>query len=384
MADLDFTPESLEEQIQNMEQVDEFNSAIDYDAYIVLAKKDLNNFCRIVEPLTKQAVDDYGKCVYIQCIDNDNVELKYINAPFVMSAIIPNKSGKKVDPFAVTVNNLKRLVCQAFASVILVQQDGEMNIALCESLLYLETRPLDGNQYNFTRKETNGTIDKEGAIYTFKKIGASLSLTDRAAEKTIVVKGNKAVFNTGVFAAKVKSPFSGEEEFVLYQAVANIIAIFAELSTVGVNYAVNGEVMVLQTEGLYAEVQVGDEEKVQQFTSPTTDAALGFNASVELVNDNLLRIITVVGGLEYLSDILTLSFTDDNLELIIANTNMSKKSSYKFNIIGGKPTNKGEMKITVALLKMFLTIVGQEAKFDYNDTGIGIETPAGLFLLRKS
>lgn len=381
---LDFSPEALEASIQDMQQVDEFNNGVDYDKFIVLTKKDLSNFCRIVEPLTKQAIDMTGKSVLIKCIDESTVELRYLNTPFVVAATIPNKSGKTVSPFVVTVNTLKRLVTQAFASLILVEQDGEMNIALCESLLYLETKPFDETYYQIDKKETPGLIDKESAIYTFKKIGASLSLTDRAQEKTIVVKNGKTQFNTGLFAANTNSPFSGSENFVIYQAVANIIALFAELSTTGVAYQVEDETLILSTGVYYAEVQIGSEEKVAQFSSPTTEAALGFDATVQVVNDNLLRIITVVGGLEYLCDIISMNFTDEYLELIITNESQTKKSSYKFNITSGKPTIKGEMKSTVEVLKLFLNIVGQDAKFDLNESGLGIETPAGKFLLRKS
>lgn len=384
MEDLDFTPEALEEQISNMEQIDEFNSSIDYDKFIVLSKKDLANFCRAVEPLTKQSIDDYGKSVFFHCLDNDTVQLSYINRPYFIEQVVPNKSGKQVKDFAISVSTLKKLVCQAFSTLILVEQDNEINIALCESLLYLETKPLNYAEYQIEKKETPKDIDTEAALYVFKKIGASLTLTERASEKVIVVKDSTVNFNTGVFAACAKSPFSGEERFVLYKQVSDIIAIFAELGKTNLHYGLDGEVFVLRTEGFYAELLVGDDEKVKEFSSPTAEANLSFNASVELINDNLLRIITIAGGLEYLSDIVTLDFSKEAMTLIINNQNNTKQSNYTFNIVAGAPEEFGTMKVTIPVLKLFLSIVGAECKYSFTSAGLGIETPDGKFIIRKS
>lgn len=380
----EFNPESIEAQIDGMSQVDEFQSSADYDRFIVLGKKDLTNFCRVVEPLTKQAIDDYGKCVFIHCISPSEVELKYENTPYRVCQTIQNKSGKEVGDFAVSVSTLKKLVCQAFASLVLVEQDGEMNIALCESLLYLETKPLSAAQYEFVRKETDGEIDKECALYTFKKIGSSLALTERASEKVIVVKDRSVNFNTGIFAARAKSPFSGGQNFVLYKQVSDILAVLAEFSKTNLHYGLQDEVMTIVTEGFYAEVQVGGEDKVKEFLSPTAEINLGFNATVEIVNDNLLRIITIVRNLEYLSDIVTLEFSKEALTLLIANNAQSKKSPYTFNIIEGQPEEVGEMKVTTEVLKLFLSIVGSDCKYSFTQTGLGIATEDGKFIIRRS
>ena len=39
--------EALEASIENIEAVDEFNSEITYDKFIVLDKKEVSNFCRL-------------------------------------------------------------------------------------------------------------------------------------------------------------------------------------------------------------------------------------------------------------------------------------------------------------------------------------------------
>ena len=107
LAPLD--PESLENVLSNLENIDEFNSTIDYEKYIVLPKKELNNFCRIIENLTKSAIDDYGKSVLIRCLSATSVELVYVNNPFGASLIVENKSGKTVKTFAVAATTLKKV-----------------------------------------------------------------------------------------------------------------------------------------------------------------------------------------------------------------------------------------------------------------------------------
>lgn len=385
MEDFDLTPEVIEEQISSQNQVDEFNEGMNYDKFIVLSKKDITNFCRLVEPLTKQAIDDYGKSVHIRCVSEDQVELVYINNPYVVSSVVANKSSKKVSEFTIAVTTLKRLVTQAFASLVLVEaENGEMNIALCESLLYLETKPLAAEEYLVNKRETIHTIDKEGALYTFKKIGASLALTERSSEKVVVVDGTHVNFNTGVFIAKSKSPFSTDQKFVLYKQVSDIIATLAEFSKVAINYCIEDGIMALSSDGYYVECQIGDEDKVKEFSSEAAEAALRFEASVSIINDNLLRIITVVKNLDYLSDIVTLEFTDKSINLKINNAANTKSSVYEFAIMDGKPSQTGDMKVTTDVLKLFLSIVGTECKYDMTTIGLAIQTSDGKFIIRRS
>lgn len=380
----ELTPEALEEQIAGMEQLDEFNENMDYENFIVLSKKELSNFCRLVEPLTKQSIDEYGKCVYVRCIDHERVELCYTNTPYLCTAVVTNKSGKTVRNFAVSVSTLKKLVTQAFASLIFVEQDGDINLAICESLLYLETKNLLADQYSYEKRDLSKSIDKERAYHVFRKAGAALSLTERASEKVVVVKGGQVHYNTGVFTAVIQSPFSGQEEFVLYKQVSDIIAVLSELSKVSISYTIEDDIIAVSTEGFYVEAQIGVGEKVQEFLSPNAEVILGFKATTKIINDNLLRIITVVGGLEYLSDIVGLSFSKEAMTLTISNSDQTRVSPYKFNIVDGSPTDVGEMKVSVPVLKLFLAIVGGDCIYDFNQYGLGIKTEDGKYLIRRS
>ena len=125
-------------------------------------------------------------------------------------------------------------------------------------------------------------------------------------------------------------------------------------------------------------------DKVKEFTSEAAEAALKFEASVTIINDNLLRIITVVKNLDYLSDIVALEFTDKAILLKISNAANTKSSAYTFNIMEGKPSQTGEMKVTTDVLKLFLSIVGTDCKYDMTTVGMAIQTAEGKFIIRKS
>ena len=381
------SPDALEQAIAGMdsESIDEFSAGMDFEKFIVLNKKELSNFCRLVEPLTKASVDEYGKSVYITCVDLDTVELRYINNPYKIAHRIKNRSGKLVRDFAVSVSILKKITTSSFASVILVEDNDTMNLALCESLLYLETKPLKGSQYDFNRKVADSSLDKEVATYTFKTVGSILSCTDRASEKVAVIKNNCANFNTGIFASKSKSPFGESVDFVLFKQVSDIIGILAELSKVSLRYKVDEDFIVVDCDGvIYCEMPIGSSERVNDFLSPAAELALQFEANVSVINDTFLRLVSVVKSLEYLSNILTISFTKSEMQLTITTTNQTKSSFYKFDIIEGRPEVEGSMKLTAEVLQIFLRIVGSDVKYSFNENGMGIVNELGSFLIRKS
>lgn len=385
---LDEFEESLAEMDQT--QIDEFSKeAMNYDEFIVLSKKDLTNFCRVVEPLTKASVDEYGKSAYICPIDKDTVELRYTNTPYVVCHKVANKSNKLMKPFAVSVSTLKKLVTNAFASLVFVQSENEVSIAVCGSLLYVETKPLSEQFYQIERLKADKTLDKEKAAFVFRKAGSVLSLSDRASEKVIVVHNGYANFNTGFFVAKVGTPFAEDAEFVIWQMVANILAIFADISKVGINYdVVEGEEadkLVVSCDGqFYCELPVGKREKVEEFYSPVVDQLLNFDADIRVVNDSIIHLIGLVKSVDYLSDIVTISFEKSMMKFVIYDTAMTKPSVYEFPIIEGSPKVLGEMKLNADVLKTFLEITSLDVKYCYNQDGLGINNELGQFLIRKN
>ena len=376
------------------EQVDEFSEQMDYDKFVVLDKKELTLFCRMIEPLSKVAIDEYGKSVHIESVNEDSVILKYVGKPYVVSQVIANKSGKTIDEFSVSLTILKKLVTNAYASLIFVEQEKngnkEYSISVCNSLLYVETKPLDCKTYKFEQSATVPTIDKQKALYTFKTIGSILSCADRAAEKVVIIKNNKAYFNTGAFVARTDSPFGETKDFVLWKAVTDLIAVLAESTKNSLNYYLDDtnpgkEKLVLLSDGvIYCECPFGPEQRVSEFYNPGIEQLLNFEASVSIMGDSLLKLVALVKNLDYLSNIVSIEFTDDKVRFVIYSQDMQKSSPYEFPIVEGRPDNKGVLKSQVEVLKTFLELTGTDVKYAFNDNGLGIHNDNGSFLMRKT
>lgn len=379
--------DQFETQINSIkvDDIDDFSEKMDYEKFIVLSKRDVLSFCAAVEPMAKTSVDDYGKSVYIKALDNGVVELNYFNSPNRLTMTAVNKSGKTVKDFAILVTTLKKLVSNAYASLVFVEEEDQINIALCDSLLYIETKPLDPKEYEFVKEETTDFMDKEVATYTFKKVGAMLNSSDRASEKVIVIKNNFANFNTGFFAAKSKSPFTNSEDFIIYKMVSDVITILATISKVDLRFSLKEDKLILSCDGaIYCELPVATGEKVSEFYSPLAESSLKFDAPIVIVNDSLLRLIQVTRSLDYLSDIVTLVFTKEQMQLLITNTNQTKTSEYKFEIIEGEPERMGNMKLSCQVLISFFGITGSNIKYAFTEEGLGIKNELGTFLLRRS
>lgn len=375
---------SFEEGLSEVEGVDEFTGSVDFDKFIALPKKSLVYLCRIVEPLTKSSIDAYGKSVHFHCLSNDEVEISYLNTPFRIKFTIPNKSNKQVRDFSVSLQNLKRLAMQSFATLILVEEGEEICVGLCESLLYLATTPLNHEEFCFDKHETPLTLDKEASLYAFRQASKCLGIATRAAERVAIVKNNQVYYNTGVFAASCRSPFTGDSTFVIYKQVVDIIALVSELSTADINYYQEGESLYISTPEIYLELVVGDESKANEFFTPTLQSNLSFNATASILNDNLYRILSVVASLDYLSDIVDLEVNPKELILKINNKGMTKSSEYKFNIIEGTITQPGSLKVAIPVLRCFLVALGTEALYDCTEAGLAVQTPNSKFLIRRT
>lgn len=368
--------------------IDEFSTdELDYDNMIVVSKGDLANFLRIIEPLNKVAVDEYSKSVHIRSVDNNTVELIYVNEPSKVRTVLGNKSGKMIDAFSVSINNLKKFTQNAFASLVFVQTEEGYHLSICGSLLYIETKPLQKEFYDFETHETTQSLDKERGSYAFKKIGAILSMSERVSEKVIVIQNNCAYYNTGFFVAKVKSPFGDSPSFVLYKSVTDVLGVLSDLAKADIKYTVDAEeglLYVFADGATYLEMPIGPEDKVVEFYSPGTETLLKFDADIVVVNDSIFRLISLVKALDYLSDIVAIEFQKTKMLFTIFAADMQKPSVYEFPIIEGTPLVLGEMRQNADVLNTFLSMTGQEVKYSFNEDGFGINNEQGSFLIRRT
>lgn len=378
----------LEKELEGMDDFDSeaFDASLSsYEHFIVLPKRELSSFIRAVEPLTKTTVDQYGKSVQISSVDKDTVCLKYSNKPYRVMMKISNKSQKIIDTFCIEVSLLKRIVAEQYASVVIVQTEEGYSLSIFDSLLFLETKKLNDEEFAFdeTRKPKKA-IDKELGIYNFRKLGSILSTSDRASEKIIIVKEKECLYNVGVFSAKVKSPFAEVEKILLFKPVVDLLAVLMELAKVDVRYDVISEdLMLIDADGIIrCEVPISTD--IEQHYSPAVMRNLDFQASIVIVNDSMTRLLSLVKSLDYLSDIVTITFTDDEMQLTIHNQQMTKSSCYSFKIIDGQVKEKGDMKVSSSVVKTYFEVAGLEVKYDFNELGLRMSNDNGSFLIRKS
>jgi hypothetical protein len=378
--------------VQNLEdslELEDFNSESysstldNYERFIILQKRELTQFLRAVEPLTKATVDQYGKSLQISSIDADTVELKYANTPYHLSMRVNNKSQKMITTFCVHVSLLKRLVTEAYTSLAIVETEEGYSIAVCDSLLFLETLQLSDEEYAVEKVKPTLSIDREMGIYTFKKIGSVLSFSDRTSEKVIVVKEKDCYFNTGVFSARVNSPFASETTVLLYKAVVDLLGILMDISKVEVKYAFVENKLIVEADGLiYCEMPVST--KIDEHFSPTVAKTLEFTADIVIVNDSMPRLFSLVKSLDYLSDIVTVSFTKDTMKVTLSNQGMTRHSDYPFMISEGTVEQPGEMKVSADVMKPYLDVTGTDVRYAFNEVGLCMQNDKGSFIVRKN
>ena len=202
-------------------QSDEFLKNLDYDQFLILSKKDLTDFLRIVEPWTKVSPDLYGKAVMIESVDSNQVVIRYVNHPTYVQKVLTNKSNKSCPTFFLQVDVLKKIVTESYASVVFVYENDEVNISLLDNLLYVQTIRLNEAEYQIEGKEKHfKNVDTEVAKLLFKRVANILNLTDRVSEKNIVFKEEKAYLYRSVLC-QVGVAFEGKETFVLYKPIAD-------------------------------------------------------------------------------------------------------------------------------------------------------------------
>jgi len=354
-----------------------------YDHFLALPKRELIQFIRAVEPLTKASIDQYGKTIRIECISKDLVELLYVNSPFRLALKVSNKSQKMVTSFCISVSLLKKVIAENFANVVLVEEEGEMKVALCDSLLFLETAPLSAEEYVFARNKPTHPLDIEIGRQVFRRVGTILGSSDRASEKIIVVKDNKCYLNTGMFSAAVSNPFKTTEEFVLYKTSIDLLSVLMEISKVDIRWDIKGETLQVEADGLiYCEIPITP--SIDDFFSVKVAKTLDFKADIIVVNDSMIRLLSVVNSFEYLSDIVTISFTKDSMKIKITANTLNRESVYTFPFVEGTVQKEGEMKVSAAVMKPYLEVAGAEVKYAFNEEGICISSELGNFIIRRS
>lgn len=381
-----FNPNDIDDELNSVEEVQVVTENLDYDKYIVIDRKDLTNFVHLVSSLSRQSVDAVGRSIFFDCSAQGVITLKYSNTPFFATMTVSNKSVKTVKDFALSIATVVKLLSQGFSALVIVEdEDGNLNIAVADSLLYLDSINISSDVYAHINHEVTKVLNKEVTSYVFKTLGSALSLTDRTSEKVIVMKDGKAHFTTGAFIAETTTPFDPEDNFIVYRTVADIMATIVDSTSSELRYSIVDDDTLVISDGcsIYIELVVGSGMLIPKFLSPAAGLQLSFDADVQLMNDQILRLTQVVSSLEYFASQAVLEFSGSALKITFEAASSGKKSTFTFRTLSGS-FSEGTMKVAIPTLKMILNLLGSaDTQYALTDNGLGLQTSNTKLLIRK-
>jgi hypothetical protein len=384
----DFSAEGLSE-IEQMEQElangefaedEQALQGLDYESFVILKKQDILKFLRAVEPWIKVSVDQYGKCIRIRSIADDQVELSYINNNVAVTAILPNRSGKKIPEYFMQVSTFKRIITETYASLVLVHENNELNIALLDNILFVETLKLNSDEYKpVEMPDKLTTVDTEALTLITKKLAFVLSATDRAAEKVVNFDGDYAYISTAVFAAVVKNPFQ-EGSMAISKVCLDLLGVLTEVSKLTFNIAIQNNEMLIEVDGLWR-VRL----PIYKLDTVLVDKAkevTGFTGTIEVSNESLIKLVDVTRAFEYLSEVLEFKVSD-KLRVDVRSKDLTRTVSYEFPFEGTPETTDEIIRVSAAVVKPYLHL-GGDAKYAFTKQGWGLDTVWGKLLIRKT
>lgn len=341
-----------------------------YERFIVIEKSDLTALVRLSNSLMKTVMDDYGRSLMFHC-DGDSIVIGYANKPYFMRNIVTNHSGSVVSDFFVSIP----LLCKVLSScgeylVIVEKNDGVKSVYSFEvlgGLIYLETmQSLEESAYGFSIPATDQFIDMKAADFCFHSLSNIVALSERNSEKVIALKNGNAYFNATFFSAKVTSPFTGGEEFILYKSVSDILSVLTDVFS-EVRYSVNENMLALSSTNMSCLVPIG--LKVDDFYSPVVDSLLNFNADITFNNDQIVNLVNLVNGLDYLCDILSYDFLQSELNVTVYSRTFENKSVYNYPYLSGT-ASKGTINVSAKILKVMYGCLNSSAKYTLTKDGL--------------
>lgn len=378
----------IEDEISSLDsselQNDPLLQSINYDNYILLSKKELSEFLRVIEPWSKVTTDSYGKCVRVTCPYKDQVLLQYANLPNQISTICINKSEKTVPEFFIQIELIKKILSESYTSVAFVYENNEMNIALLDKLLFIETLPLSSEIYTTPPIDSPLTsqVDIEKANYIFKKMSFMLNLADRVSEKVMIIRDDKVIVNTNAFVAEFDSPFSSPLQATLYKTVTDTLGLFTELAKTSIvtNFSRDMKMLHISVDGKL-EAHLSIISDIEQFLSPRVDALLNFTPNITIQNDIILRLAQVATSFDYLNNTLSFNLQPDLLKVSIVSSDLTRKTDYDLQITSPSQITPSEIKLGSKLLKSCLEALGGISKYHLSPQGLGLSTDVGKVLI---
>jgi len=377
----------LEDQLLNITtedlETDSFVIDLDYPEFIILSKKDVSEFLRVVEPWTKITVGLYGNCVRISSVGEAQVKLDYVNPPMFATSTIANHSKKAIPTVYIDIHYLKRIVTESYASVVLVWDKDSLNISVASSLVYIETVSLNDAEYAeiAIQEEYPNTMNPDIANTIFKKLNFALEVSDRASEQVVVFTNGHSYLNTLSVAAKIQQPFSEPIEAVFFKGVVSHLSILLGIAKQPLMFCFKDNYAYINMDNkIFTRVPISND--VSRFWHTSTDQFFQLSTEIKVVNDNLLKIASLVKAFDFLNKVVQLTFLDEELTVTVMSHSLKRKDEIKFPIQSSGKVDSS-LQISSALLVPFLSVSGSDVSYGVNEMGLSVITEQGILLLKK-
>jgi hypothetical protein len=362
---------SIDDVMTNLseEDITEFESSftkLDYRNMIILPKKPILAFLRMVESWTKVSIDTYGKALRIESISPDLVELTYSNKPTLISVKVPNMSGKIIGKHFLRIEVLKRTAAQSSNQVCLVEEDEGLFIPLSTQLVMVETIKLHDSVFNVEQegKEVSfGSIDVASFSELIKNFNTISAFSERAQDKTIkFFSDNTAHVVSPAIRLLANSPFNlNTINFEIPKTFIESLQIIVN-STLGVDYKIT-EVK----ERFYLSVSVGAHVYILSQISPSQANSNGAQSRENTFTtdwDAIKQLSRIVSSFDYYNPVIGLAYRDNEIIAETKTKDLTHTSHLNFPASSGV-RNSLDLKFNAKIITNILSqdVVVEQASF---------------------
>lgn len=309
-------------------------TGLSYEKYISIPKNEVLPLLRVVDFLSKVAVDHYTKNINIETT-KDKITFRFNNDPYFLEYYIPNKSGKIIKQISIPTVHIRKLLANVITNIVLVEsEDGSINVCIGDNLLFVETTPYDKVQYEFSFLECKETLDINYLKDHLRSFSSLLSCSERVTQKNVICKDGVSYIDAGAIIGKAKT-FFGAKDQVVSQIVINSICALVDETKTAVKYSIEDNKATMEFLGLAKfafNVTVGD--AIEEFISPVFKDSFNYVNSALIVNETFKQLLSVIGTLDYFTSFVRIEFTEKEF-VLTAHRKEGTPVNYTFKYMEG-------------------------------------------------
>ena len=366
------------EDVKNLQSI----SGLHYDRYVSIPKLEVQPVLRVLENLSKVSSDFYAKNLYISA-DPKTITLKYTNSPYQLEYHLENIAQKEFGPVAIPIIHIRRLLNSISTNLIFVEDQGSISVCLGENLLFVETLPFDEKYYDFKFDVCSESLDFAYMKEHLKSFTSLLSVTNNAAEKNLICKGQNSYFNAGAILGKARN-FFGNHSVILSKTVVDSITALMDVCESGVLMNLSEGKMTLEFTGLakFEFPVITDEQTFESFLSPLFLNSFKYENSALTSNESIRQLLSVVNVLDYFTSFVKLVFSSSCVTLQAFRKD-GEQVNYEFPYLDGK-LDKSEISVAIPVLLSVLSKSNSSTRYSTVLNNLVIDLGSVIYCIRSN